>query len=1169
MNVTSKHLGRSTDLTVLMPLRPGLIPALDTMNYASRARRLMAVFNGLRVASREISAVRPLSDAVERIQAIHSFRLAVIEEQHSLLLAVTFDGPWEPYIRIIWRDLGAVMNPILCNCADYPGAEADNFPAFAEWIRHRQVDSEFFYAASGDSVGDLDYQRRLSALQLAARDAQAFEREATALRVPDPSAEAQRVAHNPANLRDTLAAGLGALSAIYDLRPYYLEPREQDWLLAAAHTLLADFVPIMDSDGFRNDAAVNQRFRDPIAWFRQRPAPASRGNGGYAALPAAALHELQGGIVEPYADVSRGCLALLRITEASAARAFLDSLDVTYADDGSGGAFTLNVALTLSGLRRLGMSQEDLATLPKAFREGMAARAGLLGDVRANHPLNWRLPPRNWPRGGPPAGVGERVPLSSVDIVVQLRTAAEAAPDWLDDDDDPLTQRLLAIDAMAGVQLLSVEVMARQRDAQGRARDHFGFVDGISQPVAGGAGGGAHWDDRVNAGECVLGYPNDRNDPPVAADSLLANGTFLVVRKLRQHVERLHRVVDAQQAALTQAGLSSRQAIEKMMGRSYDGEPLSAHGAAYAPGENDFDYADDPAGSGCPLQAHIRLANPRDPAVHVNPGKPRVPRILRRGMSYGAHGESAPAAERGLMFMAYNASIEEQFEVIQRWLSGANSSGLSSQQADPFLGVPQRGAKRTFRTEHGNATLRLDLDDGDGEPLVQLEWGAYLFVPGRSALRRLAGTPTTSDLVARGNALIERLPPVVDGRTPTPAEVDAWREVLESSATSAAAAALWAAVRARHGGVLRTPFGVLAGSQAAIDDVLGNDDIYSVCGYHERMQESIGSIYLGLDDGPQYRAQADPSNQAIGQVSRADAFAAAYRVTRTAIDTLVPAGAGPLPVTMTELSTQVLGELCTGWFGIPDGHYVELGAIAPLPGAPRCPGAFAPPSRYIFSPHPGQTARTVAVGQGRALHEAARQYVSAARGTPPVSDLAGALFTAVGDDDLLARTLIGVMMGFLPTVDGNFRVALFSWLTGGELWRLQEDFAAAPGADRLARANAALMPALSVTMQQRPVPGLIWRTARTATTLEGIAVHPGDRVVVGIASATQASLADHRLNVDPVFGGRRDGSAGPPPTHACPGYEMALGVMLGMIAGVLEAGTLYPASGPLTVRISR
>ena len=43
--------------------------------------------------------------------------------------------------------------------------------------------------------------------------------------------------------------------------------------------------------------------------------------------------------------------------------------------------------------------------------------------------------------------------------------------------------------------------------------------------------------------------------------------------------------------------------------------------------------------------------------------------------------------------------------------------------------------------------------------------------------------------------------------------------------------------------------------------------------------------------------------------------------------------------------------------------------------------------------------------------------------------IGNALFDAFsGDMDLLTSTLIGVMMGFLPTVDGNMRGALYEWV---------------------------------------------------------------------------------------------------------------------------------------------
>src|SRR3954468_6324771 len=55
--------------------------------------------------------------------------------------------------------------------------------------------------------------------------------------------------------------------------------------------------------------------------------------------------------------------------------------------DGSDRWVTL--AFTWNGLRALGVPEESLATFPDEFREGMAARADILGDAGANHPDNW------------------------------------------------------------------------------------------------------------------------------------------------------------------------------------------------------------------------------------------------------------------------------------------------------------------------------------------------------------------------------------------------------------------------------------------------------------------------------------------------------------------------------------------------------------------------------------------------------------------------------------------------------------------------------------------------------------------------------------------------------------------------------------------------------------
>src|SRR3981189_3943818 len=49
----------------------------------------------------------------------------------------------------------------------------------------------------------------------------------------------------------------------------------------------------------------------------------------------------------------------------------------------------VTVALTWNGLRALGVDESSLATFPEEFRQGMAARAEILGGTGANHPDYW------------------------------------------------------------------------------------------------------------------------------------------------------------------------------------------------------------------------------------------------------------------------------------------------------------------------------------------------------------------------------------------------------------------------------------------------------------------------------------------------------------------------------------------------------------------------------------------------------------------------------------------------------------------------------------------------------------------------------------------------------------------------------------------------------------
>ena len=49
----------------------------------------------------------------------------------------------------------------------------------------------------------------------------------------------------------------------------------------------------------------------------------------------------------------------------------------------------VTVAFTWNGLRALGVEEASLATFPEEFKQGMVARAEILGDTGVNHPDHW------------------------------------------------------------------------------------------------------------------------------------------------------------------------------------------------------------------------------------------------------------------------------------------------------------------------------------------------------------------------------------------------------------------------------------------------------------------------------------------------------------------------------------------------------------------------------------------------------------------------------------------------------------------------------------------------------------------------------------------------------------------------------------------------------------
>jgi Dyp-type peroxidase family len=431
------------------------------------------------------------------------------------------------------------------------------------------------------------------------------------------------------------------------------------------------------------------------------------------------LASLQSNIIHPHVRSHLRLLAL-RFEEPAAARhslariarglksaaVQLDELRAFRAERAPGTPFVA-IALSAAGYARLGIDRDQLPPDP-AFRDGLRARG--LGDPPADR---WEPPYRE-----------------GIDALVLVGS-----------HDDELTDtRVREVRATLGesVRVLTEETGNTLTNARGDAIEHFGYVDGRSQPLfiaedlpdEGSLDGTDRWTPLVSLAQVLA------PDPGVA-DCDHAYGSYLVYRKLEQNV----RAFKQQEARLAgELGLTDELAERTgalLVGRYEDGTPLALAAAAGMddPVPNDFTYDGDPDGARCPLGAHIRRMNPRvaDPAERTV--------IARRGQGYGvrrddpADGdpESTPATGVGLLFMAVVAGIEQQFEQLQRAANGEDGG--------PFDAV---AGQRTHARQAPHVTLSATWDDARAprqelavEPVVTLLGGEYCFLPSIDFLQGL------------------------------------------------------------------------------------------------------------------------------------------------------------------------------------------------------------------------------------------------------------------------------------------------------------------------------------------------------------------------------------------------------------------------------------------------
>lgn len=466
--------------------------------------------------------------------------------------------------------------------------------------------------------------------------------------------------------------------------------------------------------------------------------------------------EIQGLILRGYSNLPNAIYILLQVNDIQQAKKWLQTISASITDgDSKPDAKAMNIAFTLDGMRKLGLSKTALTTFSGEFEEGMstAHKQLMFGDYGKSDPKNW-----NW--GGPHC--------PQVDIMLMLYTDTNERL-------DAFYQEVSNGINKAGLTILQKLDTCRPDNE----KEHFGFKDGISQPFLEELSKKGPADDPIAVGEFILGYPNEygqftdspsvlpEEDPdnlfPVQAETknkdFGANGSYLVFRQLGQDVKAFWNFA-FESTKDKEGNYVHHEAVKlasKMVGRWPSGTSLVDSPEKDDPAmcnKNDFlYYKQDPHGLGCPFGAHVRRNHPRDCLEGIPKESSfitRKHRLLRRGRSFGAPvvksmnpedvlkaDDNAPDGSRGLNFICFNGDLARQFEFIQNiWINNPKFDRLTD-ELDPLVANPYgRGnedqmnsfsiQQKPFRKRIQNVPM-----------FVHTIGGAYFFMPSISAVKYL------------------------------------------------------------------------------------------------------------------------------------------------------------------------------------------------------------------------------------------------------------------------------------------------------------------------------------------------------------------------------------------------------------------------------------------------
>ena len=302
-----------------------------------------------------------------------------------------------------------------------------------------------------------------------------------------------------------------------------------------------------------------------------------------------------------------------------------------------------------------------------------------------------------------------------------------------------------------------------QPDGKGQIIEHFGFRDGISQPLflkpdieQAKEQGNHQWDSSAPLELVLVKDPFGQGD-----DSY---GSYCVYRKLEQDVQGFKDREQQLAQKLELTGKDVERAGALIVGRFRDGTPitLSPSEQGEAAVLNNFNFTDDAEGTKCPFHAHIRKTNPRGENGNTfeSPEEQRFHRIVRRAITYGGtsaarvalqsaisrfqhqlrlfNEEMLQAAKEdkvGLLFLCFQSDIFDQFMFVQNNWANQRDFVQYETGLDAVIGQgkQQTTGSQNWPKEWGkNCTVQFDFFN-----FVTPKGGEFFFAPSISFLKTI------------------------------------------------------------------------------------------------------------------------------------------------------------------------------------------------------------------------------------------------------------------------------------------------------------------------------------------------------------------------------------------------------------------------------------------------